>query len=44
MTFGRQQVAAGFFLLLGAIDIAVFGIFAHPGHATFQLSISGSGV
>ena len=44
MTFGRQQVGAAFFVLLGAIDLAVFGIFAHAGHATFQLSISGSGV
>jgi general nucleoside transport system permease protein len=41
---GRQQLAAGCFVLLGATDIAVFGFFAHAGHATFQLSISGSGV
>ncbi len=44
VTFGRQQLAAAFFVLVGAVDIAVFGIFAHAGHATFQLSISGSGV
>ncbi|HYK32146.1 MAG TPA: ABC transporter permease [Streptosporangiaceae bacterium] len=43
-TFDRNLLAAAFFVLLGAIDIAVFGIFAHKGHATFQLSISGSGV
>ena len=44
VTFGRQQLAAGFFVLLGAIDVAVFGVFSHAGDATFQLSITGSGV
>jgi ABC-type uncharacterized transport system permease subunit len=39
----RRYLAPAFFLLLGAIDIALFGLFAHAGHATFVLSISGSG-
>jgi hypothetical protein len=43
LTLNRDSLAAGFFVLLGAIDIAIFGLFAHTGHATFQLSISGSG-
>ena len=44
MTLSRRYLAAGFFILLGVIDIAVFGLFSHAGDATFQLSISGSGV
>jgi simple sugar transport system permease protein len=44
LTLNRDSIAAGFFVLLGAIDIAVFGLFAHAGHATFQLSISGAGI
>jgi general nucleoside transport system permease protein len=44
LTLSRDTLAAGFFLLLGVIDIAVFGYLAHPGHATFQLSISGNGI
>ena len=44
LTLNRDSIAAGFFVLLGAIDIVVFGLFAHAGHATFQLSISGAGI
>jgi general nucleoside transport system permease protein len=44
LTLNRDSFAAGFFVLLGAIDIVVFGLFAHAGHATFQLSISGAGI
>jgi simple sugar transport system permease protein len=44
VTLSRRYLAAGFFVLLGVIDAAVFGIFSHAGDATFQLSISGSGV
>ncbi len=44
MTLRRGQLVAAFFVLVGAIDIAVFGIFAHAGHATFELSLTGSGV
>jgi simple sugar transport system permease protein len=44
VTLSRRYLAAGFFVLRGVIDAAVFGIFSHAGDATFQLSISGSGV
>jgi general nucleoside transport system permease protein len=40
----RRYLASATFILLGLIDIVVFGLFAHAGHATFELSISGSGV
>ncbi|HEX9514604.1 MAG TPA: ABC transporter permease [Streptosporangiaceae bacterium] len=43
-TQSRRQLAAGTFILLGAIDILVFGLFSHTGDATFELSNSGSGV
>jgi simple sugar transport system permease protein len=43
-TEGRRQLAAGTFILLGAIDMLLFGLFSHAGDATFELSISGSGV
>src|SRR5215470_14082089 len=41
---GRRQLAAATFILLGIIDIIVFGLFAQAGDASFELSISGSGV
>jgi general nucleoside transport system permease protein len=44
LALNRDSLAAGFFVLLGAIDIAVFGLLAHSGHATFQLSVSGDGI
>jgi len=40
----RRYLAPITFILLGIIDMAVFGVFSHSGDATFQLSISGSGV
>jgi general nucleoside transport system permease protein len=43
-TEGRRQLAAGTFILLGAVNILVFGLFSHSGDATFEWSISGSGV
>jgi len=43
VTLSRRHIAAGTFILLGVIDIAVFGLFSHHGDASFQLSISGSG-
>ncbi len=43
-TEGRRQLAAGTFILLGVIDILIFGLFSHAGDASFELSISGSGV
>jgi ABC-type uncharacterized transport system permease subunit len=43
-TQGRRQLAAGTFILLGAIDILIFGLFSQAGDASFELSTSGSGV
>ncbi len=43
-TEGRRQLAAGTFILLGAVDILLFGLFSEAGDASFELSISGSGV
>jgi simple sugar transport system permease protein len=43
-TESRRQLAAATFILVGFIDIAIFGLFSHAGDATFELSISGSGV
>jgi ABC-type uncharacterized transport system permease subunit len=40
----RRYLAAGTFVLLGLIDILVFGIFARTGDAVFALSLSGSGI
>jgi len=43
-TVSRRAVAAGTFILLGLIDIFLFGLFAHPGDATFALTVSGTSV
>ncbi len=40
----RRYLATATFVLAGIIDIAVFGLFAHSGRATFQLSLSGEGI
>ncbi len=40
----RRQLAAATFILLGVVDVVIFGLFSHAGDATFELSISGSGV
>jgi ABC-type uncharacterized transport system permease subunit len=40
----RRAVAAGTFILLGLIDIFLFGLFAHAGDATFALTVSGTSV
>jgi ABC-type uncharacterized transport system permease subunit len=40
----RRQLAAGTFILLGVVDIVIFGLFSQPGHATFDLSLSGARV
>src|SRR5260221_1079875 len=40
----RQYFAAGTFVLLGLIEIALFGLTAHSGDAIFPLSLSGSGI
>jgi simple sugar transport system permease protein len=44
LTTDRRHVAAFTFILLGLINICVFGLLAHHGDASFELSQSGSGV
>jgi general nucleoside transport system permease protein len=44
ISINRRMVAAGTFILFGLVDIFVFGLFAHPGDATFTLSVSSSSV
>jgi simple sugar transport system permease protein len=41
VSIGRRYLAAGTFILLGLIDIFVFGVFAHSGDARFALSLPG---
>jgi general nucleoside transport system permease protein len=41
---GRRFLAAGTYILLGIVNALVFGLFSHEGDATFQWSISGSGI
>jgi len=41
---GRRFLAAGTYILLGAVSVLVFGLFSHAGDATFEWSISGTGV
>ena len=43
-TVSRRAIAAGTFILLGLIDIFLFGLFAHTGDATFALTVSGTSV
>jgi general nucleoside transport system permease protein len=38
----RRYLAAGTFIVLGLIDIFVFGLFAHRGDAVFALSLPGA--
>ncbi len=38
----RRYVAAGTFVLLGVIDITIFGLLAHQGDAVFALSLTGA--
>ena len=42
VSIGRRYLAAGTFILLGLIDIFVFGLFAHRGDAVFALSLPGT--
>jgi ABC-type uncharacterized transport system permease subunit len=44
ITSERRYVAAGTFIVIGLINIVVFGLLAHAGNASFELSPSGSGV
>lgn len=44
LTTERRHVAAVTFILLGLVNICVFGLLAHHGDASFELSQSGSGV
>jgi general nucleoside transport system permease protein len=41
-TLNRKYLAVSTFILLGVIDIAVFGFFAHSGDAVFALSLPGA--
>jgi simple sugar transport system permease protein len=42
VSISRRYLAAGTFILLGLIDIFVFGFFAHRGDAVFALSLPGA--
>ena len=42
VSISRRYLAAGTFILLGLIDIFVFGFFAHSGDARFALSLPGA--
>jgi general nucleoside transport system permease protein len=44
LTTERRHVAAFTFILLGLINICVFGLLAHHGDASFELSQQGSGI
>jgi general nucleoside transport system permease protein len=44
LTTERRHVAAFTFILLGLLNICVFGLLAHHGDASFELSQSGSGI
>ena len=39
VSISRRYLAAGTFIVLGLIDIFVFGFFAHSGDARFALSL-----
>ncbi len=41
-TLNRKYLAAGTFIVLGVVDITVFGFFAHSGDAVFALSLPGA--
>jgi len=42
VTISRRYLAAGTFIMLGLIDIFVFGFLAHSGDARFALSLPGA--
>ncbi len=44
LTASRRHLAPATFLLLGLIDILIFGLFAHSGDAAFALNGSGSAI
>jgi general nucleoside transport system permease protein len=44
LSASQRYLAAGTFVALGIINIAVFGLTAHAGDAVFALSVSGSGI
>jgi general nucleoside transport system permease protein len=44
LTTERRHVAAVTFVLLGLVNICIFGLLAHHGDASFELSQPGSGV
>jgi simple sugar transport system permease protein len=40
----RRMLAAGAFIAFGLVDILIFGLFSHPGDASFALSLSGASI
>ncbi len=44
LSVNRRYLAAATFVLLGLIDIVVFGVLAHPGDAVFALALPGAKV
>jgi general nucleoside transport system permease protein len=44
LTTERRHLAAVTFIVIGLINIFVFGLFAHPGDASFELSLASASV
>jgi general nucleoside transport system permease protein len=44
LTTERRHLAAGTFIVIGLINIFVFGMLAHAGDASFELSLTGASV
>ena len=44
MTFDRQRAVAGIFVMLGLVDIFVFGFLADKGDAVFTFTLTGAAV
>ena len=43
-TFDRQRAIAGIFVMLGLVDIFVFGLLADKGDAVFTFTLTGAAV
>ena len=44
VTFDRQRAIAGIFVMLGLVDIFVFGLLADKGDAVFTFTLTGAAV
>jgi simple sugar transport system permease protein len=44
VTVNRRLLAAGTLIAFGLVDMLFFGLFAHPGDATFALALTGASV